>query len=398
MNTPSAVRPQSGPDVYIRRRPALERFMALPFVAVAGFFGAFLLVQVVNVLAGAVPAVGLSAAALLPMLAVGLLGAVLGLTVYRPCLVADASGLHVRGVLSRHDLPWPASRGELVVVPAFGLISRAGAMAVQYRPADGSRAVTIHALARPVLGWSGCPSADEEAVDLWEWAESRGYVGAVRTPAAGAGAGVGTGAAPTRTGHVDPAVLRQEVLYLSAWRTSRGPFMGVLCMLGLVLAGIVVTFLNPKNDLDLVGAVIGFLVFGTLTLVIVIAARSTTTIDVEGFHVGGLGRVDLPWPRSRSDLYVQVASTGRRSSGGACVLVRPDGQAVTLPGSNGGRGEGGALRVWELSESIWAWGVAHGVAEDDGGYHPCTNRAMEERRRRSMEYLEAERARLSRAD
>lgn len=372
--------------------------MALPFVAVAGSFGAFLLIQVVNVLTGAVPAVGLSAAALLPMLAVGLLGAVLGLTVYRPRLVADAAGLHVRGILSRDDLPWPASRGELVVVPAFGLLSRAGTVTVQYRPVDGSRSVTIHALARPVLSWGGCPSADEEAEDLWDWAEQRGYVGAVRTPAAGAGAGVGTGAAPTWTGHVDPAVLRQEALYLSAWRTSRGPFMGVLCVLGLVLAGIVVTFLNPKNDLELVGAVIGFLVFGPLTLVIVIAARSTTTIDVEGFHVRGLGRVDLPWPRSRSDLYVQVASTGRRSSGGACVLVRPDGQAVTLPGSNVGRGEGGALRVWELSESIWAWGVAHGVAEDDGGYHPCANRAMEERRRRSMEYLEAERARLSRAD
>lgn len=149
--TPSAVQPESGPDVYVRRRPVLERFMALPFVAVAGSFGAFLLIQVVNVLTGAVPAVGLSAAALLPMLAVGLLGAVLGLTVYRPRLVADAAGLHVRGILSRDDLPWPTSRGELVVVPAFGLLSRAGTVTVQYRPVDGSRSVTIHALARPVL-------------------------------------------------------------------------------------------------------------------------------------------------------------------------------------------------------------------------------------------------------
>lgn len=398
MSTPSAVRPQSGPDVYVRRRPVLERFLALPFVAVAGLFGAFLLVEVVNVLTGAAPADGLGAAALLPMLAVGLLGATLGLTVYRPRLVADAAGLHVRGILSRHDLPWPASRGELVVVPSFGLMSRAGTVAVQYRPADGSRVVTIHALARPVLSWGGCPSADQEAVDLWDWAEQRGYLGSAPRPSAAADAGAGSGVAPTWTGHVDPAVLRQEALHLSAWRSSRGFFSGILSLLGLVLAGVVISFLNPKNDIDLVRAVFGFLFFGSLALVVLVAARSTTTIDVEGFHVRGLGRVDAPWPRSRSDLYVQVASTGRRSSDGVCVLVRPDGRAMTLPGSTGGRGEGGALRAWELSENIWAWGVAHGVAEDDGGYHPCTNRAMEERRRRSVEYLEAERARTSRTD
>ncbi|MCL3777380.1 MULTISPECIES: hypothetical protein [unclassified Actinomyces] len=330
--------------------------------------------------------------------------------------MADASGLHVRGILTRRDLPWPASRGELVTVPVLGL-RRTRTMAVQYRPADGSRAVTIHALARPTVTVLEDPDAVQEATDLWQWGVSRGYVnpaeeprGAAEAPRAAGTATAGTALAPSDHlglstagpgavgSPLDPALHQAQALHLRAWDSARGALTVLLTVLGLILTAVIATLLSPGSAAEAVGAGVALLFFGPLTALVLVLASGTTTIDAEGFHVrrlGRLGRVDAPWPRSRSDLYVHVATSGRSGSTGTCVLLLPDGRPLMLPGTGGGRGAGGALRAWETSERIWAWGVSHGLARDDGAYRPCADRTWEARRRLSRAHLDVERARLS---
>ena len=394
---PSHPGPRPGPETYVRRRPVIERFMAVPFIALAGT----VLVGLVSLLAGAATGRHLDGAggpvqALLTVLLITVL-AIPGVVAYRPRLVADAAGLHVRGLLTRRDLPWPASRGELVTVPVLG-INRMGTMAVQYRPADGSRPMTIHALARPRVTVLEDPDADQEAEDLWQWGVSRGCV---KQPAgAPGGAGTdGTGpAGPLDPSPLDPALHQAEALRLRAWDASRGAYVVILTVLGLILAAIIAVLGSLDSEADAVGAGLALLFSGSLTVLVLVLAAGRTTIDAEGFHVrrlGRLGRVDAPWPRSRSDLYVHVISSGRSGSGGACVLLLPDGRPLTLPGTSSGTRAGGALRAWRTCERIWAWGVSHGLARDDGGYRPCADPRWEARRRLSREQLDVERARLS---
>ena len=107
-STPRAPIPES-----ITRRPPLIGRIAMIVLAVAGviMIGLGIGLAVSGEMGGfaACTVMGLILVAVLPF----------GL---RPRVILDARGIHVRNIASSHDLPWPASRGALVVGEVLAVV------------------------------------------------------------------------------------------------------------------------------------------------------------------------------------------------------------------------------------------------------------------------------------
>lgn len=162
----------AGEQLHVRRRTVLDRVAGWTYLAV------LTMLVVPGAASGVLMAVegGLSSDLLVYLAAsAGVLTTLawMGLVSVRPRLVADVDGLHVRGALRTRHLPWPVSRGELVTVPAMGV---GLCLAVQVRPADGSRRTTIRALTRSLSRRLEGPSAEQEILDLWKWGLDHGCV------------------------------------------------------------------------------------------------------------------------------------------------------------------------------------------------------------------------------
>ncbi|MCL3777379.1 MULTISPECIES: hypothetical protein [unclassified Actinomyces] len=78
MSTPSAHRARSGPEVYVRRRPLIERVMAVPFIALAGTALAGLVPLLAGAVTGRHPAGSVGPGLVLPTVLLILLLAVPG--------------------------------------------------------------------------------------------------------------------------------------------------------------------------------------------------------------------------------------------------------------------------------------------------------------------------------
>ena len=162
-STPRAPIPES-----VTRRPPLIGRIAVIVLAVAGviMIGLGIGLAVSGEMGGfaACTVMGLILVAVLPF----------GL---RPRVILDARGIHVRNIASSHDLPWPASRGALVVGEVSNGNGWLFTATPEYRPSDGSKPVKILSLRRVRAGIGNATAVLEADLDdLWAWAVARGYV------------------------------------------------------------------------------------------------------------------------------------------------------------------------------------------------------------------------------
>ena len=133
-------------------------------------------------------------------------------------------------------------------------------------------------------------------------------------------------------------------------------------MAALPLAGAQDVLRDDARDIWCVMLGVTLLILGAIPAVIllvgIVSCFRRTLVRRAGIQVKG--RV-IPWPESRSDLYV---------AGDRVFLAGRDGSPVPLPAT--GLGAGGFKKRQERAiaqcESIWLWGVTHGVAEEHDRY------------------------------
>ena len=343
----------------------------------------------------------------------------------RPRVILDARGIHVRNIASSHDLPWPASRGALVVGEVSNGNGWLFTATPEYRPSDGSKPVKMLSLrrVRPGIG-NATAVLEADLDDLWAWAVARGYVRpenqAAGAPAPGYGtggnygnvagyanaAGYGTapgygigdyGSAPAPSAPLGAGVPRGasaaadlDVDMLSRPQLEfKGPGALAVCLFaGFGLFMIVGSAFALQNDGSF-WSVPG-IAFGAFLLVLSVdQALKRVIIDREGFHVRGLIPRTYAWPASRAQL-VATFHYSRSSSYADASLVEPDGRRRELPlgalNRNGGRGpELGMVRVLD---TIWAWGERQGAARETGQYVPAADAAFEQSRRSALERID----------
>ena len=410
-STPRAPIPES-----ITRRPPLIGRIAMIVLAVAGviMIGLGIGLAVSGEMGGfaACTVMGLILVAVLPF----------GL---RPRVILDARGIHVRNIASSHDLPWPASRGALVVGEVSNGNGWLFTATPEYRPADGSKPVKILSLRRVRAGIGNATAVLEADLDdLWAWAVARGYVRpenqAAGAPAPGYGtggnygnvagyanaAGYGTapgygigdyGSAPAPSAPLGAGVPRGasaaadlDVDMLSRPQLEfKGPGALAVCLFaGFGLFMIVGSAFALQNDGSFWG--VPGIVFGAFLLVLSVdQALKRVTIDQEGFHVRGLIPRTYAWPASRAQL-VATFHYSRSSSYADASLVEPDGKRRELPlgvlNRNGGLGP--ELGMVRTLDTIWAWGERRGVARETGQYVPAADAAFEQSRRSALERID----------
>ena len=349
----------------------------------------------------------------------------------RPRVILDARGIHVRNIASSHDLPWPASRGALVVGEVSNGNGWLFTATPEYRPSDGSKPVKMLSLRRVRAGIGNATAVLEADLDdLWAWAVARGYVRpenqAAGAPAPGYGtggnygnvagyanaAGYGTapgygigdyGSAPAPSAPLGAGVPRGasaaadlDVDMLSRPQLEfKGPGVLAVCLFaGFGLFMIVGSVFALQNDGSFWG--VPGIVFGAFLLVLSVdQALKRVIIDREGFHVRGLIPRTYAWPASRAQL-VATFHYSRSSSYADASLVEPDGKRRELPlgvlNRNGGLGP--ELGMVRTLDTIWAWGERRGVVRETGQYVLAADAAFEQSRRSALEridYLRSER-------
>ena len=343
----------------------------------------------------------------------------------RPRVILDARGIHVRNIASSHDLPWPASRGALVVGEVSNGNGWLFTATPEYRPSDGSKPVKMLSLrrVRPGIG-NATAVLEADLDDLWAWAVARGYVRpenqAAGAPAPGYGtggnygnvagyanaAGYGTapgygigdyGSAPAPSAPLGAGVPRGasaaadlDVDMLSRPQLEfKGPGVLAVCLFaGFGLFMIVGSVFALQNDGSFWG--VPGIVFGAFLLVLSVdQALKRVTIDQEGFHVRGLIPRTYAWPASRAQL-VATFHYSRSSSYADASLVEPDGKRRELPlgvlNRNGGLGP--ELGMVRTLDTIWAWGERRGVVRETGQYVLAADAAFEQSRRSALERID----------
>ena len=185
-----------------------------------------------------------------------------------------------------------------------------------------------------------------------------------------------SGYQPSQLGPI-PVDQDRLVLKSTATTASRIQFLvgggfGLLCLVAAV------------KELLANGATVGFvilLLLGLFLLLGILFLMSVRTVfDATGIHIGAGGRGrDIPWPRSRTGLFVKVsgAPAALRAAAGRVQIrhaeghvVDPDGRAVTLAGLTWSGVSSQALEAKGTAEldRIWEWAVARGYTQETGEY------------------------------
>ena len=185
-----------------------------------------------------------------------------------------------------------------------------------------------------------------------------------------------SGYQPSQLGPI-PVDQDRLVLKSTATTASRIQFLvgggsGLVCLVAAV------------KELLANGATVGFVVLlllGLFLLLGILFLMSVRTVfDATGIHIGAGGRGrDVPWPRSRTGLFVKVSGAPAALSAAAGRVqirhaeghvVDPDGRAVTLAGLTWSGVSGQALEAKGTAEldRIWEWAVARGYTQETGEY------------------------------
>ena len=179
-----------------------------------------------------------------------------------------------------------------------------------------------------------------------------------------------------------PIPVQQDRLVLKPTATTAGRIQflvgggfALVCLAGAVWN------LIYLGDEGTIGAFFILLLIGlSLLLGILFLMSVRTVLDATGIHVGVSGRGrDIPWPRSRTGLFVKVSGAPAAMSAAAgrprirhaeAHVVDTDGKAVALTGLTWSGISGEALERKGATEldRIWAWAVARGYTQETGEY------------------------------
>ena len=203
-------------------------------------------------------------------------------------------------------------------------------------------------------------------------------------PGNGAAAGPQPSSAPHdyQPSRLGPIPVQQDRLVLKPTATTAGRIQflvgggfALVCLAGAVWN------LIYLGDEGTVGAFFILLLIGlSLLLGILFLMSVRTVLDATGIHVGAGGRSrDIPWPRSRTGLFVKVSGAPAAMSAAAgrprirhaeAHVVDTDGKAVALTGLTWSGISGEALERKGAAEldRIWAWAVARGYTQETGEY------------------------------
>ena len=204
-------------------------------------------------------------------------------------------------------------------------------------------------------------------------------------PVHGAAGGPQTSSAPQaeyQPSQLGPIPIEQDRLVLkpTATTASRIQFIvgggfGLAC-----LAGAVWNLIYLGDEGTITAFVILLLLGVFLALGVLLLMSVRTVLDATGIHVGAGGRGrDIPWPRSRTGLFVKVsgapaalsATAGRPQIRHAeAHVVDNDGKAIALTGLSWSGFSGEALERKGAAEldRIWSWAVARGYTQETGEY------------------------------
>ena len=181
---------------------------------------------------------------------------------------------------------------------------------------------------------------------------------------------------PSRLGPI-PVEQDRLVLKPTATTASRIQFLvgggfGLVCLVAAV------------KELLSNGPTVSFVVLLLLGLVLLLGVlflmSVRTVFDATGIHIGAGGRGrDIPWPRSRTGLFVKVS--GAPAALGVAAgkvqirhaeghVVAPAGKAFTLAGLTWSGVSAQALEAKGTAEldRIWEWAVARGYTQETGEY------------------------------
>ena len=275
--------------------------------------------------------------------------------------VLSESGIEMRGLLFAELRPWPATRSKITFSTIeIGRHCPYGVLI--YR----NRLMLINGALDDLIRLPGSVSwvEGEYMIErIWSFAEERGWV------VSDLGNLQADPEMVRARGEIDRTAIvnRKELTYcapavrkLKEMMCSWGVIM--FFMAALPLAGAQDVLRDDARDVWLVMLGVTLLILGAIPAVIllvgIVSCFRRTLVRRAGIQVKG--RV-IPWPESRSDLYV---------AGDRVFLAGRDGSPVPLPAT--GLGIGGFKKRQERAiaqcESIWLWGVTHGVAEEHGRY------------------------------
>ena len=204
-------------------------------------------------------------------------------------------------------------------------------------------------------------------------------------PVHGAAGGPQTSSAPQaeyQPSQLGPIPIEQDRLVLkpTATTASRIQFIvgggfGLAC-----LAGAVWNLIYLGDEGTITAFVILLLLGVFLALGVLLLMSVRTVLDATGIHVGAGGRGrDIPWPRSRTGLFVKVSGAPAALSVAAgrpqirhaeAYVVDNDGKAIALTGLSWSGFSGEALERKGAAEldRIWSWAVARGYTQETGEY------------------------------
>ena len=173
----------------------------------------------------------------------------------------------------------------------------------------------------------------------------------------------------------DKVVLKPTATLASRIQLLVGGGFGLVC-----LAGAVWNLIHLGDEGTITAFVILLLLGVFLALGVLLLMSVRTVLAATGIHVGAGGRGrDIPWPRSRTGLFVKVSGAPAALSAAAgrpqirhaeAHIVDNDGKAVALTGLSWSGFSGEALERKGAAEldRIWSWAVARGYTQETGEY------------------------------
>ena len=185
-----------------------------------------------------------------------------------------------------------------------------------------------------------------------------------------------------RPSHLGPIPVEQDKLVLkpTATTASRIQFLVGGGFALVCLSGAVWNLIYLGDGGTITAFVILLLLGIVVSLAVLLLMSVRTVLDATGIHIGAGGRGhDIPWPRSRTGLFVTVsgapaalnAAAGRIQIRHAeAHVVNTDGKAVALAGLTWSGISARALESKGSAEldRIWEWAVARGYTQETGEY------------------------------
>ena len=172
----------------------------------------------------------------------------------------------------------------------------------------------------------------------------------------------------------DKLVLRPTATTASRIQFLVGGGFALVCLSGAVWN------LIHLGDGGTITAFVILLLLGLFVLLAVALVMSVRTVlDATGIHIGAGGRGhNIPWPRSRTGLFVKVSGAPAALNAAGRIQIRhaeghvvaPDGKAVALAGLTWSGISARALESKGSAEldRIWEWAVARGYTQETGEY------------------------------